>query len=43
MVINADVSAKIQVKMCAKIVMFGIMPHVVVKMVDMKKALFTIQ
>ena len=38
MVINADVSAKIQVKMCAKIVMFGIMPHVVVKMVDMKKS-----
>ena len=34
---NVDVSAKI-IKMCGKNVIFGILLHVVVKMVDMQKA-----
>ena len=35
--INVNVSVKIQEKMCAKMVMFGILLHVVVKVVDKQK------
>ena len=41
--INVDVSTNIQEKMCAKKVIFGILLHVVLKMVDMQKVLLTIQ
>ena len=41
--VNVDVSTNIQEKMCAKKVIFGILLHVVLKMVDMQKVLLTIQ
>ena len=41
--INVGVSAKIQEKMCAKEIIFGILLHIVVKTVDMEKALMAIQ
>ena len=41
--INVDVSTNIQEKMFAKKVIFGILLHVVLKMVDMQKVLLTIQ
>ena len=41
--INVDVSAKIQQKMCAKRVISRILLHAVVKVADMQKALLMIQ
>ena len=38
---NVNMSAKIQEKMCAKMVMFVILLHVVVKMVDMQKVILS--
>ena len=40
---NVNASAKIQEKMCARKVILGILPHAVVKMVDMQEALLTVQ
>ena len=40
--LNVDVSAKSQEKMCEKRVLFEILLHVVLKMVDMQEALLTI-
>ena len=40
---NVDVNTKIQEKMCTKKVIFVILLHVVVKIVDMQKVLLTIQ
>ena len=41
--INADVSAKIEEKICLKKVIFGIPLHVVLKMVDTQKEFLVIQ
>ena len=41
--INVDVSGEIKQKMCAEIVIFGILLHAVVKMLDMEKALLIAQ
>ena len=38
--INVDVRAKIQEKMCVKKVTFGLLLHVIVKMVDIEQPLY---
>ena len=40
--INDNVTARVQEKMCVEKVIFGILVHVVVKMVDIQKSLLTI-